>query len=857
MTNVVWPNEASPGLSTFGLDVPDGWTAVETPGVLLTLLAPETDGFRANILVFGERLPSDTTVEEAADLAVVDGTGGAAITGYVITASPGGNTARTTAVTSFTVGALTNGTGYTFTVSAVNSAGSGPKSAPSTPVRPKAPTAPTAPTAVTGTAGYQSATVVWAAPSSDGGSPVTAYTVTAQPGGATVGTDGSARRAVLTGLTNGTSYTLSVVATNAAGSSAAGAAPGAVVPTTTVPLPPASLQAAAAGNGAVRLAWVAPTSDGGSPITGYTISSTPGAKALTTDAVTTSATLTGLTSGTGYTVTVVARNAIGASPAATSAPTTPDATAAARTVVLTADTLAALTAVHTDGSLTFTNPPTQVTGLRSGDVVVAGVSTATPDGLLRTVTALTTSGSTTTVTTSPAALDQALAAGDLAVSGTLAAGQVASFAPAHDGVRLAAPGSAAAGGSLSSGLRVTVDTDLYKDTHGATIHVQGEVTVTPTIALDASVSLTGHTSAHFTASVQSTTSISLTAQLSRTLTAGLPLGSVTFAPITFTVGPVPVVLVPKLDLTLNASGTVTVGLVTTASASTTYGVTLTSTDGAVTAAPIFTHTASYTPPTLYDTVTAKIGPRADLSLLLYGVAGPYVSDQLWLPKFTANTSANPWWTLATENVVSAGFKLSALGRNLADWNKTPLFDKVVPLGDAGGPFMGVTIAPRTAAVAPGGTVQLTATVQRSPDQSVTWSAAAGIISGTGLFTAPRVAGVYQVTATSAASGLKPQTRGVLSVRVGGQPPAAPTKVTATSTSRGVATVRWAAPTDTGGLPLTTFRISSTPGGATANALSGASTARITGLTPGISYRFTVTAVNSAGSGPPPPPAAPS
>ena len=68
---------------------------------------------------------------------------------------------------------------------------------------------------------------------------------------------------------------------------------------------------------------------------------------------------------------------------------------------------------------------------------------------------------------------------------------------------------------------------------------------------------------------------------------------------------------------------------------------------------------------------------------------------------------------------------------------------------------------------------------------------------------------------------------------------------------------WAAPTDTGGLPLTSFHISSTPGGAATNATSGAGTARITGLTPGISYRFTVTAVNSAGSGPPPPPAAPS
>ena len=80
-------------------------------------------------------------------------------------------------------------------------------------------TVPDAPTAVTATRGNSSASVTWTAPANNGGSAVAGYLVTASPGGATATVNGTppATTATVSGLTNGTSYTFKVTATNGVG----------------------------------------------------------------------------------------------------------------------------------------------------------------------------------------------------------------------------------------------------------------------------------------------------------------------------------------------------------------------------------------------------------------------------------------------------------------------------------------------------------------------------------------------------------------------------------------------------------------------------------------------------------------
>ena len=171
-------------------------------------------------------------------------------------------------------------------------------------------TLPNAPSNITASSGSGSASVTWAAPSGNGGSPITGYTVTSSPSGGSCVVTGTS--AACSGLTNGTSYTFSVSAQNAAGSSPA-ATSNAVTPATVAGAPTGV--AAVAGNASTVVSWVAPASDGGSPITGYTATAYPGGASCSTtvgvDVNPLSCAITGLVNGTAYSVYVVAHNAAG------------------------------------------------------------------------------------------------------------------------------------------------------------------------------------------------------------------------------------------------------------------------------------------------------------------------------------------------------------------------------------------------------------------------------------------------------------------------------------------------------------------------------------------------------------------
>jgi trimeric autotransporter adhesin len=238
--------------------------------------------------------------------------GGSPITSYSATC---GSVTVTGPGAPIIVSPLPNGTAVTCNVKATNGVGSSPASADSASVTPVAPiNAPGAPTIGVATAGNAQVSVAFTPPTNNGGSPITGFRATC----GAVGVNGSGSPIVVSPLTNGVAVTCTVTATNISGTSPASAASVSVTPATT-PGAPTGI-AATPGNAQVSVAFTAPASNGGSPISSY--SATCGG--VTANGSGSPIIVTSLTNGIAVTCNVKATNAVGASLAsADSASVTP------------------------------------------------------------------------------------------------------------------------------------------------------------------------------------------------------------------------------------------------------------------------------------------------------------------------------------------------------------------------------------------------------------------------------------------------------------------------------------------------------------------------------------------------------
>src|ERR1700694_3158075 len=262
------------------------------------------------------------------------------------------------------------------------------------------------------------------------------------------------------------------------------------------------------------------------------------------------------------------------------------------------------------------------------------------------------------------------------------------------------------------------------------------------------------------------------------------------------------------------------------------------------------------PANAYPTAVATVG--ANGNVMAGGINGMYDFD------FYSYKIGSPATTLAkvdfggTSNTVpgrGVAFKPDGTSAFVVSGGTGTFLLNIVAIQATGAPD------PPTGATATAGAASATVTwtaptnTGTSPITSYTVTSSPGGITASTAGTSTTVSGLtpgvsytFTVTATNAAGTGLPSapSNAVVPTSLAGAPQP-PTGATATA-GIGSASVSWTAPVDPGTSPISSYTVTSAPGGVTATTRGTSTT--ISGLTPGVSYTFTVTATNATGPGMP-------
>lgn len=357
-------------------------------------------------------------------------------------------------------------------------------------------------------------------------------------------------------------------------------------------------------------------------------------------------------------------------------------------------TRAALTAYDSEsGVLTFAQSTPALSNLKPGDVLVSEPSSAAPDGYLRKVTGIRQAGSQTLLDTTQANLTDAITDGDLTADFQLTGDDLLSTQNLPQGVTLTAVPSSGlkpqAGVGENYGFNLNFNR-TFLPVQGAnasgSIKVDGGVAFNIGYGVNVGIKpcfeLPPVCVKSFQASVgfSQSSHLNISGDFHGVMGDAVRVGTQYFKPKVFFIGPVPVVLVPKVELYLTAGGEVTAHVDFAASESITaqVGARWTKDNGWKDISG-FGIEGNLQPPNFSGSLKPRVGLQSVASFKLYDVAGPEATLEGGVSLDVAYPR-NPNWIVSGFMKGTLGFrvKLPILG-TLASYSTT-VFDISKELG---------------------------------------------------------------------------------------------------------------------------------------------------------------------------------
>ncbi|MFC1553371.1 fibrobacter succinogenes major paralogous domain-containing protein [candidate division KSB1 bacterium] len=348
------------------------------------------------------------------------------------------------------------------------------------------------------------------------------------------------------------------------------------------------------------------------------------------------------------------------------------------TKILESSTAENIVSVSEDGTTMIfpANDPT-VQNLAINDVLVANIADKLPNGLLRKVASKTTQGDQITITTTKANMEEVFEKASINAEKRLTVADISteSMNSLQKGVSIDLNKSSVDGIyiAIDNIVLYDVDGDLVTTTNDQ-IRASGGLTIDPSFEFDIEIDDNKLQELSFVNTVVETAELKIyLGDQFTSIQKEYDVATLWFDPYVIWIGWVPIVIVPKLALTVGIEGSTSAQLTAGVTQNATLKSGLDYSNGSWDAISDFSKEFTYVTPSISGDCNIKAYTGPQFNLMLYGVAGPYVDLNGYL-EFDADVDQSPWWELYGGAEVGVGIEVDILGKEIVNYYKPKVID---------------------------------------------------------------------------------------------------------------------------------------------------------------------------------------